>query len=228
MNIKITKEISEVLLHNTLDTLEFGNTSGKDRDLLHIVIPNPSMDQGMVDINHSLFYKDTENEIDHIYITPRGFVNGIITGSNTLFFEVLCDGLLEGTCLEFLEEYIEAFMTYKLMKAFIGIALRDLKQSRKPTADQFKKEKWSLDYTNMVRKFLGEDTTTFGGLSKDSIGYVRDLLNEAYEDGDINFSVPVDIYTELLRKVERINSRDNRFCVDLSPYYYNTWSENKL
>lgn len=225
MNIKITKEISEVLLQNTLDTLEFGNTSGEDKDLLHIVIPNPSMDQGIVDINHSLFYKDIENHVDHIYITPRGFINGIITGSNTLFFEVLCEGLLSGTCLEFLEEYIEDFMTYKLMKAFTGIAKRDYKQSHKHK-ERDKKLKWALEYTNLVRRSLGEDLITPQLLNEECIGYVRDSLNAAYEDNEINFSVPAEVYIEIIRKVKRIPYRDNHFCVDLSLYYYNCWSTN--
>jgi len=227
MNIKITKEVSAILLHNTLDTLEFGNTSGEDRDLLHIVIPNPSMDQGMVDVNHSLFYKDVENKVDHIYITPRGFINGIITGSNTLFFEVLCDGLLAGTCLEFLEDHIEDFMTYKLMKAFIGVAKRDYKQSSKHK-EKDKKLKWALEYTNMVRRSLGESLLDINLLDEECIGYVRDSLNEAYEEGEINFSVPVQVYIEVVRKVNRIPCRNNHLCVDLTPYYYNTWSENKV
>ena len=226
MNIKISKEISEVLLHNTLDTLEFGNTSGKDRDLLHIVIPNPSMDQGMVDINHSLFYKDVEHNVDHIYITPRGFINGIITGSNTLFFEVLCDGLLEGTCLEFLEEHIADFMTYKLMKAFIGCAGRDFKQANKHK-EKDKKLKWALEYTNIVSRSLGLGIICPQLLDKEYISYIRDSLNESYESGGINFSIPVGVYTELVRKVKRVPCRDNHLCVDLSPYYYNCWSENK-
>ena len=225
MNIKITKEISQILLHNTLDTVEFGNTSGKDRDLLHIVIPNPTMDQGMVDINHSLFYKDVENEVDHIYITPRGFINGIVTGSNTLFFEVLCDGLLEGTCLEFLEDHIGDFMTYKLMKAFIGCAGRDFKQANKHK-EKDKKLKWALEYTNIVSRSLGLGIICPEVLDKEYISYIRDSLNASYESGVINFSVPVDVYTELVRKVKRVPCRDNHLCVDLSPYYYNSWSTN--
>lgn len=226
MNIKIPKEISDILLHNTLDTIEFGNVSGEDSDLLHIVIPNPNMDAGAVDNNHSLFYKDTENNTDHLFITPRGFINGIITGSNTLFFEVLADGLLQGTCLEFLEEYTEDFITYKLMKAFIGCAGRDFKQASKHK-EKDKKLKWSLEYTNLVSRSLGLGIIDLPLLDKEYIGYVRDSLNKTYENNDILFSIPTFVYLELVGKMKRIPCRDNHLDVDLGSYYYNTWSENK-
>ena len=112
------------------------------------------------------------------------------------------------------------------MKAFIGCAGRDYKQADKHK-EKDKKLKWALEYTNKVSRSLGLGVIIPQLLDKDYIRYVRDSLNESYERGDINFSVPVETYTELVRKVKRVPCRDNHFCVDLSHYYYNCWSENK-
>lgn len=225
MNIKIPKEIADVLLTKTLHTIEFGNVKGEDTDLLHIVVPNHQMDISSVDNNHTLFYKDEENKTDHLFITPRGFLQGIVTGSNTLFFEVLCDGLLRGTCLEFLEQYTTDFMTYKLMKAFIGCSERDFTQAKKHKEPE-KKLKWSLEYVNMVSRSLGKSSVDLTLLNREYIRYIRDELNSDYEKGEILFSLPVEQYTEItsvLNFIKKCNINE----VNLEQYYYNTWSENK-
>lgn len=229
MNIKIPKELSEELLKITLNTVEFGNTKGEDKDLLHIVKPNFQMDYSAVDNNHTLFYKDEDNKTDHLFITPRGFINGLVTGSNTLFFEVLYDGLLEGTCISFLEDYTDQFITYKLLKALIGCAERDYKQAKNHKNPE-KKIKWALEYANIVLKSLGGDALKEPCLSKDYIRYIRDRLNQTYQEGGVLFSVPSEVFIEIMTKENYIEFYQGCFggdTIPISKLYYDNWSEDK-
>lgn len=225
MNIKINRYAKYLLLEHTVSTIQFGNIQGEDTDLLHIVIPNVQMDCVPVDNNHTLFYKDTEENTDHLFITPRGFINGLVTGANTLFYEILQEGKLELTCLDFLSKYKDDFISYKLLKAFIGCSQRDFKQASNHK-DKEKKIKWSLVYLNLVREKLGLETVDKAELNMNIIKSTREYLNVCHQNHSLPFSVDINVFEKILKHLSLVRVLDIPQLYSIPLYYYNNWSED--
>ena len=168
MNIKISKEWCDDLLTHSIDCIEFGSLGGNDKDLLHIVKPNIQMDACLHNRDHFLFYKDVEGNTDHLFATPRCLLNGLITGSSTLVYEILENGRFKGTELNWLHEcLIKSFQTQRLMKSLIGVMERDKKQSAQ---DPAKKEKWVEYYWDLCNDIL-ERCTGRGITISPKLGY---------------------------------------------------------
>lgn len=223
MNIKIDKELFKSLLSNTRRTIQFGNIDGEDTDLLHILPCNKQMDISITDNNHILFYKDTDTNTDHLFVTERGFVQGIITGSCTLFYELLVEGKLEGSVLGYLIKYKADFITYKLLKGFIGQAERDLKQSSSHK-NHLKKLYWATKYTNMVRVNIGLPEID-GDINKGTIKNTRKLLTDKYQQGEILFSIDEDVFKELQDYLSNFKTLDLPELNKVQSYYYDNWRE---
>jgi len=225
VNIKIDKEMHEQLNKQTLgdNTIEFGNLNGKDTDLLHIVCPNIQMDACIHNRDHFLFYKCEETNTDHLYITPRGAVNALITGSNTLIYEMLREGQFKGTLLDFLHDLrIEQFHTYKLVKALLGVAERDLKQSRSHK-DPEKKLLWSKHYYNISRSIIIEQGIPL------SYPQVFNTINIKYaRTRAITLPKTIDdfVYMYLQSYLERYTMLDIKELEGVAHYYFSNWKES--
>ncbi len=152
MNIKISKAHRDLLLQHTTDHILFGSSDGEDKDWLCIVEPNTAMDAALHNRDHFLFYKDEEIKEDFLFATPRCLINGMITGTSTLLYELLVEGKLRDTSLDLLcNAELKIFCTQKLAKAFVGVAQRDLKQCAKLEGqERVKKLGWVETYVDIV------------------------------------------------------------------------------
>jgi hypothetical protein len=152
MNIKIDRELCDRLLNNTKSKVLFGSEDGEDKDYLCILPPNIQMDCAFHNRDHFLFFKDEELKIDYLFATPRCLVNGIVTGSSTLLYELIINGKLNNS------RYIEKlanfggrqFITHRLAKSFLGIAKRDFKQSNIFNRKMF----WVENYKDIITDML--------------------------------------------------------------------------
>jgi hypothetical protein len=230
VNIKIDKEMHEELNKHVLgdNTIEFGNLNGKDTDLLHIVCPNIQMDACIHNRDHFLFYKCEETNTDHLYITPRGAVNALITGSNTLIYEILVEGKFKGTYLEFLHSLrIEQFHTYKLVKALLGVAERDLKQSRSHTDTQ-KKLLWVKNYYSMAVDIMKDHGITVGmarRLGSQRVGLL-DLKYARMRSQGLPKTVDDFVYMYLQEHLNLVGVLYFHSIEYVSYYYFNNWKES--
>ena len=214
MNIKITKEHSDLLLKHTTDRILFGSEDGEDKDWLCVVKPNIHMDAALHNRDHFLFYKG--EGVDYLFATPRCLINGLITGTSTLLYELLLEGKLKETNLSFIEDYAKkSLATQKLAKAFIGCAQRDLKQSKFLEGDKkTKKLKWVSIYYNIVVEMLNlygysvEDYTT--------LEVLRGMISKLPK-----YSENVD---KLLDFLPSPTYNDDLYSV--SHYYYKAWGES--
>lgn len=161
MNIIIDESTYNGLLENLLTTVEFGATmkgcssTESDRDYLHIIEDSTTWLSAPVNTQHLLQFKSAE--ADHIFCTPSNFVKCLLHGDNTIFHEMLRFKALTGTCLEFLQNY--EFNHYKTLRAYLGIARRDLREVtsywKKDNRKSLKKLKFALESLNYVKHVRG-------------------------------------------------------------------------
>ncbi len=130
MNIIITKDEHFFLQNKVMSTNLIGsklygvNTESSDVD--YLCIYNTFKDElmsGFPNI-HQFQYKDVENNIDYIYTSELQFWKNFYSGDSTINVDVILFGDNEFKD----EEKLKLCRTYKIIKAFIGFAKRDLKQ----------------------------------------------------------------------------------------------------
>jgi len=132
MNIHITKSQHEYLQKFVIQTFKIGshlygtNNENSDLDLLCIYEPNKS-DLYRINefiITHQLQYKDVDNNIDYIYSTINQYHWNQRSGESTINSDVMLfsNYLLTDACF-----------TYKVIKGYLGMAKRDLKQYKEGT-----------------------------------------------------------------------------------------------
>tara|TARA_R110002126_G_scaffold34517_1_gene106801 strand:- start:1941 stop:2591 length:651 start_codon:yes stop_codon:yes gene_type:complete len=156
VNIKIGRELCDKLLNNTKSKVLFGSEGGEDKDYLCILPPNIQMDCAFHNRDHFLFFKDEELKIDYLFATPRCLLNGVVTGSSPLLYQLMAEGKFRPN--ETWNTFsCGNFITHKLAKSFLGIAKRDLKQSKRLRGAKLaKKLLWVDRYRNIVTDMLDE------------------------------------------------------------------------
>ena len=130
MNIHIDKSLNESLKRGTILTCEIGSpmydlsTKDSDKDLLSIYIHNTG---SFLWEHHQFQYK--EDDVDYNYSTLQGFIRNLLTGDATINFEVLYSKEIENSPLSFLAKNKEKFITYNVIKSYLGLAKRDFKKA---------------------------------------------------------------------------------------------------
>lgn len=139
MNLLVNKSVVDEIYRKNLAimSVNFGSsatgtmTPESDTDtLLFIRRPN-EWAQSPFYTHHLMQYKDEENNADVIICTVQSFVKGLIDGDSTVFIEILRNGWLYGTDLTYLAKNAPKFSTYRMARALIGTAERDIKECSK-------------------------------------------------------------------------------------------------
>lgn len=134
MNIHITDiEEFEKLKKATLLAIPIGskmygtNSENSDSDLLHIYVPSISERNSFVTTHHQLQYK--ENNIDYIFINIQSFIRNCLIGDSPLNIECIFSNEMKySEHLNFLYDMRKAFNNYKIVKGYLGMGERDIKQ----------------------------------------------------------------------------------------------------
>ena len=212
MNIIIDEATKDGLMGHVIDSITFGshmkNTSNKDSDTDVLVIIEESMSwfRTPVATQHLLQFKG--HNTDLIFCTPSNFVKSLVDGDSTIFHEILKNGALTGTCLEFLNNI--NFDHYKTIRAYLGIARRDIKEVTKYWARDNKKALKKLQFVVDGLRFVltnnngsvsdiefTQPTTIQEAqevalmLSK-IIDSERSLLNANLENGSVEYTTSAD------------------------------------
>lgn len=163
MNIIITKQTKENLNPFVMNTIEFGSemkgtsTEESDHDYLHIIRPSLTWMAAPYNTQHLLQYR-ADNGDDHIFCTPQNFVKCLLDGDSTIFHEIVLYKALTGTCLEWVQDY--EFNHYKTLRAYLGIARRDLTEASKLFSKENrkarKKFKFAFEAYNYVASVINE------------------------------------------------------------------------
>lgn len=223
MNIIIGETTHTLLQEYILDTIEFGSamkgqqTDQSDHDYLHIIKPSIHWFTAPVNTHHLLQYRSPEGN-DHIYCTPQTFVKSLVDGDSTIFHEMWRYGALQNTCLQWLHGV--DFNHYKTMRAYLGLARRDVKEVTKLwMKDQrkaLKKFNFSFDAYTYVRDLMGKENSIRLGIHPDMdiqniitqckafnelIDELRTELNQMLDQGKVHHTLSatcLDMITNLL------------------------------
>jgi predicted nucleotidyltransferase len=138
MNIIINKEERDFLEKSVKRRFSIGsqlyqtNNENSDSDILSIYLPSTVELMSGLPNFHQFQWKDTENNIDWLYTSELQFWKNFYSGDSTintdivLFTDLIPDHLKLSYC-----------RTYKIIKAYIGFAKRDLKQLNKDKSKLF-------------------------------------------------------------------------------------------
>ena len=175
MNIHINLEDHIILMNRTIVSFEMGshlyglNNKHSDVDRLCIYAPTVKELTSPVDSFHQLQYtlKHTNHNspltysIDYVYTSLPNFFRNLMSGDSTINFEVLYHPMFNQH-FGFTPNPSN-FVSYSLIRSYLGMARRDMKQVTKMPTER---EKWSK-LTHIVRgihtaEMLFNGTFNFG------------------------------------------------------------------
>lgn len=137
MHVKITKEEHERLVNSNslINEFKYGShlfdmaNENSDIDLLRVYDPAKVFDYVELTLIdhlpniHSFQYDDVENNTQIVWITPDQFWKGAASGDGIINLDI---------CIFYGLWDIDQLFTYNIIKAYLGVAKRDLKQFHKP------------------------------------------------------------------------------------------------
>lgn len=187
-NIMIDYCLASKLIDESIGFFEFGtpiDEGGKDIDCVYIMPNYHWWKNAPIDTHHWLHYKGEHNviHVDFLFTTLSDFYRSLISGTSHIPFEVLLSnvGKLYNTCLSGLDTPDAYLWSYKLLKCYLGLMRKDIKQARQLYING------SVEKLEKKRKFIVE--------SGDLVSYVlsgSDSGLESYEDvGD--FLIAADV-----------------------------------
>jgi len=132
MNIHITEKSEfERLKLASLVSCQFGsilyqtNDEFSDVDLHYVYTTSVVELNSYLKSHHHLQFK--EDGVDHIFVNLHTLLNNVIKADSTVLFEIIQSDLLKGTHLDFLFQMKSAFISYAIVRSYIGLANRDCK-----------------------------------------------------------------------------------------------------
>jgi len=164
MNIHFTdKELFERLKSATIAKVVVGsnmygtNTQDSDIDYLSIYATSENELLSFIKTHHQLQYK--EDGIDYNFVSLHNFLENCLSGDSTINFEVICSPALIGTELEFLHTHRKSFLTYSVVRSYLGLARRDVKHffSAKTESDKIKRLKHTIRGYIYARDMIAGD-----------------------------------------------------------------------
>ena len=146
MNIHFTdKKLFDKLKKATIAKVIVGshmygtNNENSDIDYLHIYATSENELMSFIQTNHQLQYK--EEGIDYNFVSLNSFLKNIFNGDSSINFEVIASDSLIGTDLEWLCSHKDTFITYNMIRSYLGLCRRDIKYYNKCETDYDKTKK---------------------------------------------------------------------------------------
>lgn len=166
MNIKITKEQHERLCGHKFTQYLFGSrlfgthTEESDYDYIRVYDYNDVFGIKTYHPNiHSFQYDDTENNTQYIWMSKEQFHGCMLSGDGTMQTDIL---MFSGKFT--IEEALNVCRTYKVIKAYCGVAKRDVK------LHNTEKKRFHAQRSIYIAKCLMK-----GGLPR--LDYIRNIPN---------------------------------------------------
>lgn len=144
MNIHFNnRDLFNSLKSSALETVSFGSklynleTDSSDSDVLYIHAEASNLKNSFIWEHHQLQFKD--QNIDHIFTSLQLFLRNLMTGDSTINFEVLHSEEFKNGDFKFLYDFRHEFYNYNIIKSYLGLAKRDLKQVQSNSFINYKK-----------------------------------------------------------------------------------------
>ena len=203
MNIHFNdKELFEKLKSATIAKIVVGSNmygtqnSSSDIDYLYIYATSENELNSFVKVHHQLQYK--EDGIDYNFVSLHNFLNNCINGDSTINFEVINSTSLIGTDIEFLYNFRKTFLTYTVIRSYLGLARRDSKHFFSVKTDYEKSKKLK----HVIRGYLYskdmiENNFDFDRCNKELLNIEIDITsNKQLKEYDSKISELRNVLTE--------------------------------
>ena len=230
MNIHFTdKQLFNELKNATIAKVVVGshlygtNNENSDTDVLHIYATSQQELNTVFTTNHQLQYK--ENNTDYLFVSLHSFIKNILNGDSTINFEVIQSGQLQNTQLQWLNDFKNDFITYTIIKSYIGLVKRDLKFFYKAKT-QYQKNKqqehiirgllyvnnmlysnWSFSASNDMLKHKLKHNEFSIEYCKNHCDELRIILNDKLNNGTLQYAQKFDVDRGI-----QFNKQLNEFC----------------
>ncbi len=135
MNIEISKEELSYLWSISKKPVIIGSrlygvaTEESDTDYFYVYPPFDIEAESGFPNTHQFWYKDVENNADHIFTSYTQFWKNLFSGDSTINADILLFSDMKEIYTK--EEVFSICNTFNVLKAFIGFAKRDLRQCAK-------------------------------------------------------------------------------------------------
>lgn len=147
------------------------DNKNSDTDYLYIYATSENELLSPFKTHHQLQYK--EEGVDHNFVSLHSFINNTLSGDSTINFEVIQSGALLDTPLEWLYTNKQMFITYNIIRSYIGFCRRDINHYNK--------------YKNDVERLK-----RFGHIIR-GINYTTDLLNNDFNFNRCNSNTVIEM-----------------------------------
>lgn len=230
MNIHFTdKQLFNELKNATITKVVVGshlygtNNENSDTDVLHIYATSQQELNTVFTTNHQLQYK--ENNTDYLFVSLHSFIKNILNGDSTINFEVIQSEQLQNTSLQWLNDFKNDFITYTILKSYIGLVKRDLKHFYKSKTDYEKNKQFehiirgllyvnSILYSKWCFKSVNDTLKHKIKQDKESLEYyktqcdeLRIILNDKLNNGTLQYAQKFDVNRGI-----QFNKQLNEFC----------------
>lgn len=221
MNIKINKEENEYMKEMLVKTQIFGSrlygthTKDSDHDIMCFYAPGIEWSVQMCTYpsQHQFQYDDVENNTQYVWTTLTQFWQNVYSGDSTINSDIILFSNI------FKVDKLKTLRCYKVIKAYLGFAKRDLKNP-KGKNKLFHAERGlyiakclmnnklpSLDY---IKSMKGNDNDPFFLRNMERV--LREKCNKMYEHGELEtYSIP-DVEDPMLQKLlDSNNTKEFRY-----------------
>lgn len=220
MNIIINRSEHDYLQKRVLHSFVIGshlygtNTLNSDLDYLCLYTTSDTELHSGLPNFHQFQYKDTKNKIDWNYCSELQFWKNLQSGDATINTDIIL-------FTDFKENKLEICRTYKIIRAYLGFAKRDLKQLNK---DRIKKmihaerslycaEKLidnKMPVLEDIQSIYKDQKTKEELICKEAL--LRNQVNVLYESGEIQNYYIKNCETTLWQKLlDSNNTREFRY-----------------
>ena len=170
MNIHFKDEdLYHSLIKNTCTQFKVGahiyalENENSDIDFLNIYLENSQNRNSFLWEHHQLQFK--KHNIDYNFTTLQGFIRNILVGDATINMEVLFSEQMKYSSLNWLWKMRHSFINYNIIRSYLGMAKRDLKDWRKDTFNGVKASfKTNKKLTHFLRGVIFADMLMDGNL----------------------------------------------------------------
>lgn len=117
------------------------NNDKSDIDYLCIYVPSISERNSVLNSHHQLQYKDIENNIDYNFVNLFTFIKNLLNGDSVINTEIINSEKIKDSELKFLYDMRYDLVNYKIIRSYLGIARKDIREIRKQNNFEGEKRK---------------------------------------------------------------------------------------
>lgn len=189
------------------------STQGSDHDYLIVYQPFKNELCSLHEPSMNIIIK--KDNTDYVFVNIKNFVLNLLSGEQTIYFEIIHSRQCEGTVLEFLAKNSDKFYTYNTLRSYLGYMKRDLKYAKDSKRlyhayRAFRSIEMILSDEGYTNEFSESDLNTMKAIRnntydnqrlsvdlKEQHDILRKTINNKLETGQLQRTVTTEFLEEL-------------------------------